>query len=136
MVRVAWVALACASTAVNVRQRSRGRRRVNMTPGLVETGSTLHVNTGAGIAEPVELCEICQYVLNNKMQLQPFLCRGMEEPAEQRGCTVVMESMFWYLPNVAYWAYYGCQHNVGTTPKWVRALLPPRILLPARKIFF
>ena len=41
---------------------------------------------GDGAAAPAaapNACEVCTYVLENKEMLQPYLCRGLKEPAQQ-----------------------------------------------------
>lgn len=66
------------------------------------------------------LCEVCTYVITNKEQHQPYLCRGLADPSYQKACVQTMESIMWWLTNVVYWVNYGCQHQNGREVEWVR----------------
>jgi len=68
----------------------------------------------------VGLCEVCIYVLENKMQRQPFVCRGLKDPSYQQICVQVMESLMWWISNEVYWVNYGCQMNNNGAVQWVR----------------
>lgn len=65
-------------------------------------------------------CEVCIYVIENKEQHQPFLCRGLKDPAQQQGCVSVLVSMFWWLENQVYWVNYGCQKDNEGQWEWVK----------------
>jgi len=76
---------------------------------LVEVGSKVSVPQGG--------CEVCVYVLENKEQHQPFLCRGLKSPAYQQSCVSVLVSLMWWLENQVYWVNYGCQRQ-GASNNW------------------
>ena len=42
------------------------------------------VQTSATVAEAAAGCEVCVYVLENKEQHQPYLCRGLKTPDQQQ----------------------------------------------------
>lgn len=79
-------------------------------------------STPAGSSEfsEVGLCEVCSYVLENKMQHQPYLCKGLKDPNYQQICVQVMESLMWWISNQVYWVNYGCQMNQNGAVTWVR----------------
>lgn len=53
-------------------------------------------------------CEVCIYVMRNKIDQQPYLCRGLKDKAFQDECVKVLKSMMWYLENVVYMVNFGC----------------------------
>lgn len=65
-------------------------------------------------------CEICTFVVENKDQHQPYLCRGLKDPNWQKNCVQVEESLMWWLTNEVYWLNYGCQHEEQGAVEWVR----------------
>lgn len=67
----------------------------------------------------VGMCEVCVYVIENKSQNQPYLCRGLKDKTYQQHCVQVMESLMWWLTNEVYWLNYGCQRT-SSTVEWVR----------------
>jgi hypothetical protein len=48
--------------------------------GLTPAGTT---PVGGEDQSEVGLCEVCMYVLENKMQHQPYLCKGLKDPHYQ-----------------------------------------------------
>jgi len=64
-------------------------------------------------------CEVCVFVVENKEQHQPYLCRGLKDPAYQTACVQVLESLLWWLTNQVYWLNYGCQQTTSAS-EWVR----------------
>lgn len=48
--------------------------------GLTPAGTT---PAGGEDQSEVGLCEVCMYVLENKMQHQPYLCKGLKDPHYQ-----------------------------------------------------
>jgi len=85
--------------------------------GLTPAGST-----PAGNQDMSELgmCEVCMYVLENKQQHQPYLCKGLKDSHYQSICVQVMESLLWWISNEVYWVNYGCQMNQNGAISWVR----------------
>ena len=66
-------------------------------------------------------CEVCVYVVENKQMHQPFLCRGLKDPAYQQTCVTTLISMMWWLENQVYWINYGCQRQSGSGQwEWVK----------------
>lgn len=66
-------------------------------------------------------CEVCVYVVENKEQHQPFLCRGLKPPQYQQSCVSVLVSLMWWLENEVYWLNYGCQRQgSGASWEWVK----------------
>jgi len=65
-------------------------------------------------------CEVCIYVVENKMQHQPYLCKGLKDPSYQELCVQVMESLMWWVSNEVYWVNYGCEMNNNGVVQWVR----------------
>lgn len=65
-------------------------------------------------------CEVCIYVVENKMQHQPYLCKGLKDPSYQELCVQVMESLMWWISNEVYWVNYGCEMNNNGVVQWVR----------------
>ncbi|KAA0153844.1 hypothetical protein FNF27_04638 [Cafeteria roenbergensis] len=65
-------------------------------------------------------CEICIYVMENKAINQPYLCRGLKDPASQKMCVNTLLSTFWWMDNVVYWVNYGCQRVQDGKPQWVK----------------
>ena len=49
---------------------------------LLEVAST--TQSGAGVMGAAASCEVCVYVVENKQMHQPFLCRGLKDPAYQQ----------------------------------------------------
>ena len=49
---------------------------------LLEVAST--AQSGAGVMGAAASCEVCVYVVENKQMHQPFLCRGLKDPAYQQ----------------------------------------------------
>jgi len=81
------------------------------------TMSLLQVGTG----KAQSACEVCVYVIENKEQHQPFLCRGLKAPSQQQTCVSVLVSLFWWLENQVYWVNYGCQRQgTGSAWEWVK----------------
>ena len=70
------------------------------------------------------MCEVCTYVLQNKAQHQPYLCRGLKDPDYQNVCVQVMESMMWWVTNEVYWMNYGCQKTENNKVQWERPCPP------------
>jgi hypothetical protein len=54
--------------------------------GLTPAGTT---PAGGEDLSEVGLCEVCMYVLENKMQHQPYLCKGLKDPHYQNICVQV-----------------------------------------------
>lgn len=80
-----------------------------------------------GDSEPLAgACEVCTYVIQNKQNGQPYLCRGLTDPGYQKACVRVLESMLWWLPNEVYWMNYGCQKSGGNND-WYRNCPPHAI---------
>eukprot|EP00941_MAST-03F_sp_MAST-3F-sp1_P002151 g2151.t1 len=65
-------------------------------------------------------CEVCVYVVENKEQHQPFLCRGLKPPQYQQACVSVLVSLMWWLENQVYWLNYGCQRTGESGMEWVK----------------
>ena len=67
-------------------------------------------------------CEVCVYVVENKQMHQPFLCRGLKDPAYQQTCVTTLISLMWWLENQVYWINYGCQRQStdGGSWEWVK----------------
>lgn len=42
------------------------------------------LQAGAGAGAEVDPCQVCTYVLENKGVNQPYLCRGLKDPASQK----------------------------------------------------
>ena len=63
-------------------------------------------------------CDVCTYVLKNKADGQPYLCRGLKDKTFQDQCVKVLESMMWWLENQVYWNNFGCQ--MSSKPDWLR----------------
>jgi hypothetical protein len=87
--------------------------------GLVSTDAStsfLQVAAGTGV-KAAGGCEVCVYVVENKQMHQPFLCRGLKDPAYQQTCVSALISMMWWLENQVYWVNYGCQRK-GTNDQW------------------
>jgi len=79
--------------------------------------SLLQVGTG----KAQSACEVCVYVIENKEQHQPFLCRGLKAPSQQQTCVSCLVSLFWWLENEVYWVNYGCQRQgSGANWEWVK----------------
>ena len=85
--------------------------------GLTPAGTT---PVGGEDQSEVGLCEVCMYVMENKMQHQPYLCKGLKDPHYQNICVQVMESLMWWISNQVYWVNYGCQMNQNGAISWVR----------------
>jgi len=68
----------------------------------------------------VGACEVCVFVIENKEQHQPYLCRGLKDPNYQKACVETMESLMWWLTNEVYWLNYGCQREMNGAVEWVR----------------
>eukprot|EP00468_Gymnochlora_sp_CCMP2014_P012870 CAMPEP_0167746170 /NCGR_PEP_ID=MMETSP0110_2-20121227/3563_1 /TAXON_ID=629695 /ORGANISM="Gymnochlora sp., Strain CCMP2014" /LENGTH=364 /DNA_ID=CAMNT_0007630903 /DNA_START=116 /DNA_END=1206 /DNA_ORIENTATION=- len=83
-----------------------------------EFNSSLSSFVEMGQEPVVPLCEICLFVIDSKLQGKAFLCRGLDDAPEMRGCEMVMESMMWWIENVAYWAYYGCPRYTPKGTRW------------------
>ena len=64
--------------------------------GLTPAGTT---PVGGEDQSEVGLCEVCMYVMENKMQHQPYLCKGLKDPHYQNICVQVMESLMWWISN-------------------------------------
>ena len=83
------------------------------------TASFLELGAKTGAAQSA--CEVCVYVLENKQQHQPFLCRGLKSPSQQQTCVSVLVSLMWWLENQVYWVNYGCQRSGdGGAWEWVK----------------
>eukprot|EP00938_MAST-03A_sp_MAST-3A-sp1_P003456 g3456.t1 len=65
-------------------------------------------------------CEVCVYVIENKEQHQPFLCRGLKAPSQQQTCVSILVSLMWWLENQVYWVNYGCQRSSDNGWEWVK----------------
>lgn len=85
--------------------------------GLTPAGVT---PAGADDMSEVGMCEVCMYVMENKMQHQPFLCKGLRDAHYQALCVQVLESLMWWVTNEVYWVNYGCQMNQNGAVSWVR----------------
>jgi len=85
--------------------------------GLTPAGST---PAGGEDMSEVGMCEVCMYVVENKAQHQPYLCKGLKDPHYQNLCVQVMESLMWWISNQVYWVNYGCQMNQNGAVSWVR----------------
>jgi len=85
--------------------------------GLTPAGTT---PAGNEDRSEVGMCEVCMYVMENKMQHQPYLCKGLKDPHYQNLCVQVMESLMWWVSNQVYWVNYGCQMNQNGAVSWVR----------------
>jgi len=85
--------------------------------GQVPAGA---VPAGGEDNSKIGLCEVCMYVMENKMQHQPYLCKGLKDPHYQNVCVQVMESLMWWVSNQVYWVNYGCQMNQNGAISWVR----------------
>lgn len=72
-------------------------------------------------------CEVCVYIIENKEQHQPYLCRGLKDPIHQKNCVEVVESLKWWVTNEVYWLNYGCQREQGGAVEWVEAC-PARVV--------
>jgi hypothetical protein len=82
---------------------------------------TSFVELGAAAGKPAGGCEVCVYVVENKEQHQPFLCRGLKPPQYQQSCVSVLVSLMWWLENEVYWLNYGCQRKGGDGGmEWVK----------------
>ena len=90
-----------------------------MTPRLrshISGSSFLEVASGVSV-KGAGGCEVCVYVVENKQMHQPFLCRGLKDPAYQQTCVSALISMMWWLENQVYWIKYGCQRK-GANDQW------------------
>lgn len=76
--------------------------------------------SGSSESNAVGACEVCVYVVENKEQHQPYLCRGLKDPSYQQSCVQVMNSLMWWLTNEVYWLNYGCQRQMNGAVEWVR----------------
>ena len=84
--------------------------------GITSASSFLEVSSKAGV-KAAGGCEVCVYVVENKQMHQPFLCRGLKDPAYQQTCVSALISMMWWLENQVYWVNYGCQRK-GANDQW------------------
>jgi len=82
--------------------------------------NTAAVNANGQEFSMVGSCEVCMYVVENKMQHQPYLCKGLKDPSYQELCVQVMESLMWWISNEVYWVNYGCEMNTNGVVQWVR----------------
>lgn len=73
----------------------------NPNPNKDKFMSLLEV--GAKIENAAGGCEVCVYVVENKEQHQPFLCRGLKNPEYQQTCVSILVSLMWWLENEVYW---------------------------------
>jgi len=86
-----------------------------------DPSSFLEVSAGVNVRKPAGGCEVCVYVVENKEQHQPFLCRGLKPPQYQQSCVSVLVSLMWWLENEVYWLNYGCQRDGGDGGmEWVK----------------
>jgi biopolymer transport protein ExbD len=74
----------------------------------------------ASTSRPNGLCEICNYVIENKQRRQPYLCRGLKDANYQKYCVRVMESLMWWNNNQVYWINYGCERLNNGAKEWIR----------------
>lgn len=86
----------------------------------VDNSQLASQSPGGDDLSEVGLCEVCMYVMENKMQHQPYLCRGLKDAHYQSTCVQVMESLMWWITNEVYWVNYGCQMNQNGAVSWVR----------------
>lgn len=98
----------------------RTRARDNATSSSFLQIRSTGDDNGDGPQNFVASCDVCTYVLNNKIQRQPYLCRGLKDPAYQRSCVQVLESLMWWVANNVYWVNYGCQKTQNGAAIWVR----------------
>lgn len=60
---------------------------------LVEVSSTVSEESGEGgggsESELVGACEVCVFVIENKEQHQPYLCRGLKDPNYQKAVRIL-----------------------------------------------
>ena len=82
--------------------------------------SLLQAKAGSSGNDDKNPCTVCIYVLENKAARQPYLCRGLKEPSQQKICVYVLLSMFWWMDNVVYWTEYGCQKTVDGRSEYVK----------------
>jgi hypothetical protein len=94
---------------------------------LLEISTNMKMLTKAGLGAGTKAgrmqggCEVCVYVIENKEMHQPFLCRGLKDPAYQQTCVTVLISLMWWLENQVYWLNYGCQRSSESNQwEWVK----------------
>lgn len=88
---------------------------------LLEVASKSRAQAQATLKGAAGGCEVCVYVVENKQMHQPFLCRGLKDPAYQQTCVTTLISLMWWLENQVYWINYGCQRNSGSGQwEWVK----------------
>jgi len=85
-----------------------------------ESGASGSSSGSGSEAALVGSCEVCIFVVENKQQHQPYLCRGLKDPNYQKACVEVMESLMWWVTNEVYWLNYGCQRTNNGAVEWVR----------------
>ncbi len=74
----------------------------------------------AGADRPSGLCDVCTYVVENKLRRQPYLCRGLKDANYQKYCVQVLDSLLWWVENEVYWVNYGCERDNNGVKEWVR----------------
>jgi len=89
-------------------------------PSAGGPGGSSGSSGGGSEASLVGACEVCVFVIENKEQHQPYLCRGLKDPNYQKACVETMESLMWWLTNQVYWLNYGCQREMNGAVEWVR----------------
>lgn len=106
------------------KQRRHRHSALAEAAGKVAPTALVETSSGSGVAAQTTAaagsCEVCVYVLENKQMHQPFLCRGLKDPAYQQTCVTVLISMMWWLENQVYWINYGCQREGGGAWEWVK----------------
>lgn len=89
------VAVAAAGTGEGVRHNRRHQSEIGETAVLLERGGEPDAAPPGADGAPApavkattDECDVCTYVLANKANLQPYLCRGLREPAQQMAVRV------------------------------------------------
>ena len=106
-----------AIQAHNLRARALKERTVRPALSLLEVAAKARAQSKVSAAGG---CEVCVYVVENKQMHQPFLCRGLKDPAYQQTCVTTLISLMWWLENQVYWVNYGCQRQSGSGWEWVK----------------
>lgn len=88
---------------------------------LLEVVATSQSSAAAGVTGAAASCEVCVYVVENKQMHQPFLCRGLKDPAYQQsvstccGMSVSLLPLFLFvcmylLPLLPFLSLCSCTH--------------------------
>jgi len=112
------------ATRVRASAKAKSQSEGDPAPSTgTDQGTDAGTNPGAGGGSEASLvgaCEVCVFVIENKEQHQPYLCRGLKDPNYQKACVETMESLMWWITNEVYWLNYGCQREMNGAVEWVR----------------